>query len=102
MDKTKYRYKKGLPFELCCYLQRLFFEMDGYKTLVKEFTVETPANCDFTLNEVQWNDLLNKYNEAQKTLKFAIGEVIQDSSEGTYFVDFVNSVIYWGDDDATV
>lgn len=49
--------------ELTVRLEKVEYELLGYMALIKEFTVDVPGDSELTLDEVHYNEILDRYNK---------------------------------------
>lgn len=97
MNNEKYKHSVSLDDDIAYFILKLFYEDSGYETLIKEFTVDVPKDCEFELDNEKFSLLLNEYNNAHTELQLAISDILDipmDKLEEFYF-DSTDFVLYY-------
>lgn len=81
--------------QVCAYLQRLQYEVNGYQTLLNEFTMNTLPLTNFTLNEEEYKKIKEEYLNAFNKKEILIEEIREKYSikSDSFTVDFNDSII---------
>lgn len=77
-------------------IQRFTFERDGFKVLIKEFSMDSILDTEFSLNAEEWEDIRRDYSMANDLLMVTINEIAQDQNAFKSFnVDFNKRTLSW-------
>lgn len=77
-------------------IQRFTFERDGFKVLIKEFSMDSILDTEFNLNAEEWEDIRRDYSMANDLLMVTINEIAQDQNAFKSFnVDFNKKTLSW-------
>lgn len=92
----KYNNSKILNESVVFYLRCLFFEKDGYDTLLKEFLIDS-KDINLNLDENNFKLLLEKQAEANTKLFLAIEEILKIKNVKDFYIDYEKQEIFWND-----
>ncbi|MEG1515176.1 MAG: hypothetical protein RSD95_09860 [Clostridia bacterium] len=74
-------------------LQRVAFELYGYNTLIREFTV---TDTQFNLDQDKWEDLLRRRDRLIDLQQELLTKLCGPGYSGRYSMDFSTGELCWG------
>lgn len=77
-------------------IQRFNYERDGFKVLIKEFTMDSILDIEFSINETEWNSIKRDYLAANDALMMVVNTIAKDDNAfKTFSVDFNHGILSW-------